>query len=1034
MKRTAEGYLGRLFGQIPPELAALQPFKTQTPNFVKKGAKIPKYLGKWAPWSFDGHHLKVHLVNYYYPDAYRRRAAEYYAFYQEVPPPEFSFSGVRARPFKDGHCHFWNNIGGLPRPVLKLVTRHLRYPPPDDVQNFHIKMEALRQGAMDFLKRNPRSLQSEFRDVACFMSQVWDSLRIGLQYAGISISALRRSILIEALVTAPESFAQLLKADAGICRRNAIMQEDNPLQLVEEMNGVKGISALNFSMLARSLPAPLHPDQVIDPYLERMTKEPAEIHPEGWLRDWFRGHMPEKLKHLGFTIGTSACVEFSRRQGGLPAACATLVALGHRENNGQIKKLFSQYDGIATSQLGMAQLFWAEGELGVEFPIAYKWRCLLFGSLLVVEAIQREGIIPPAYVIEAPEKGLKTRIPTAGIAPVVILQHVLRSYIDQFLARDCRIGPSISPGDAMRNPIIPNDWEEREDYHLRSLDATTATDNHPFKWQRSIYQELFKYLPETEWFGRLKALIPTLLGPRCLVTDRECGFPLLKDKEPLPPWVERMPIGLRKEAAKLYKRSHFPLPVSIDEFGWPAEDKEVFKTFKDLIPPPSAEIWASCPDKVFDPVAIPTEYKGVRSSLAVFPVSLEKIIDFYRQFSGTVSERGAMMGEPTSWPGLSLINVMTWEMSVPFERWYKLRTTGDDALAFTTDEDDVNWNKNLLQHGVELSENKDYVSKLYGNYTEVLVNHKGEPLGVAPLSTLVGPFGGSKGTLNWAACPAHTQIVCERVNAAPFSRRFFKTSRFWPQWIAAKLLRLPINYPLSWGGIEMDSNVILAKMTGATLRRWAFHLGNLSIKNLVLESSSLAITKGPNFGPSWSQVLNKAAEFEVAGMLSMRMRRQPCPDFSSAEQILKAIPPEMKVAILKDGAEKIEAKLLAAIVTEYNKDPNTHYRDLAELTRQFRSMGAVSELLNGRRAEEGEKAPSVIRAAQKFHRVLRPKPSHIPIKIGVRTLIRQTDEKRVRFLPQPLGSLNVLNVVEDNARSWEDIIAPREFPGRKYRS
>jgi hypothetical protein len=116
-----------------------------------------------------------------------------------------------------------------------------------------------------------------------------------------------------------------------------------------------------------------------------------------------------------------------------------------------------------------------------------------------------EGLIPGSYVIVAPEKGMKTRLPTAGIACVLIIQHILRSYIDQFMVMDARIGPSVLPGDAFSNPIKVSGWESMK---LRSLDATTATDKHPFAWQREIYSVLLDYLPDIEFFQRVRKLIP----------------------------------------------------------------------------------------------------------------------------------------------------------------------------------------------------------------------------------------------------------------------------------------------------------------------------------------------------------------------------------------------------------------------------------------------------------------------------------------------------------------------------------------------
>jgi len=1022
---------------VPAEVLA---FQCTAPNKfwqreTKPGQKSKSFTGPPTPsyWSFDGRFIQCKIHEKAWPEEVRRHADALYRFYGEIPPNELTFKGskTRAKPWKSSYKTFWNVYGGLPERLRRMLKKH-DVEPDGIVYNTNLRMEAWRAGVLEFLKRNHHTKLSRHLQWWRFVESVWCSLVLACESIGLKLPGHRQSFLATALLSDPQAFAESIKRTSSALRRLAFMRDladYDGLLLWPELSMLPEPLQLQWSMAARSLPAPLEEDHSLLPkYFDRMSKTvPAKIDSDVWVADWFRRFKPHEYEHRPFSLGTSACAELSRAAGGLIAAIGPLIVVGKSHYKEGIFDM--PVDPKASS-----------GPLDV----GLKWRWMIYGSLVVCEALQSQGIIPAAFAISAPEKGLKTRIPTAGIAPVVVIQHVLRGYIDQVMERDIRIGPSISPGDPLKNDISPSSPFMGH----RSVDATTATDLHPFEWQRSLYRGLLDTLPEKEFFQRVRKLIPWLFGPRTLFQNRSCigeDYPFLSDKV----WHDYLAIPLEKKNSlrRMMEKPNSGIWAYSATDMFPGLDKDtgLFFALKELdfgtpvrffegvrsmyAPNPHQRLY----DETASGPSIPVRRAEYQTTGKVFatgtydhmenrpmPQMLADLVSFHKSYQKVefneadknrqVTVIGAMMGEPTSWPGLALLNVWTWEESVPLERRYSLRTTGDDAEGFLFEEESELWTKNLTSKGVVISSSKDYFDKgnKYGLYTEVVTDSVGLPLGCLPLSTLVGPEGGTKGTESWATAPSHTLVVANRCGAS-IRKTLWKLSRFWPQWVAARAVGLELNFPERWGGIKMPSSVMRCSPPQGNLRRWARLMSDLTTQQLILGEGTFAIHKSQPFGPNFREVIIKHQKREVLKMAP--------PGRRAAGEAMFATP-----AACKPWIDAHLRRLFSAFkVKEAFLNPDGTLPPLLhaqQIARGMRTTGALDAILSGARPEPGEKVPAIQKAGNRYRaRLKRAKGNLMPLKLSIPDFINKIEEKGERYLKPPYDESKLVTP-PDVQRLW----------------
>jgi hypothetical protein len=985
---------GRLFGRIPAEVAAVSKLSFDGVDIVcETRRKVNRFLksstdmveesrghrGKLTPYPNLGRAGKF-VPERFYPEAIRRKATGYFLYYGVPVPADFNLRSAQPLKWVPAHERWWKrHAGGYPLSVLRLLAKALKWPHgmvrqlerTFDTQQW---LECQRQGT-----RECTALTKKDRERllwAKYCEATWDAVRMAAGLAGATPpnwAEMRFRLLCN-----PEGFAREAKQMAHYCRSRVFSSQGEALPGWEWLIPLGNREKLQFSYVARALPAPVQlAEDMLDKYLRNMERPPlpleGEDDPRPWLSRWFEEHQPKALEHRSFTIGTAACVELSGIDGGLPKMCAALILYGHLatlEFPGLRKYLFPKEVTIS----GL------EGTIYEHWPpirqIGDRWTKLLIGSLLCCETLAKVGR-PKSLVIVAGEKGLKTRLPTAGMAPIVILQHWLRSYMDQFMERDPRISPSITPGDPMRHQV----QRYGQGMVARSLDETTATDNHPFKWTFTIYQNLLEYLPPSGFRTRIGRLLPWIFGPRDIIESREfdrldlpCdpimlstihNFTLLS-AQVIPMQVERTnfvpanPItgSPKGEAIKW---------VSEDSVRWSKSEKDPKKFFnflgrnldKEIIQRSRTSLRASDgeglgleTEHVFVDKAAPYDYFSAGRPLPEWAQILGK---FYLGVVLTqpiaITERGAMMGEPTSWVGLSLLNLWSYEDCVPPDRWHNIRTTGDDAHTFMFPAESKAWTTTLTRRSAEVSDTKDFEHETFGLYTELCLEGE-ELIPLVPISAIVGPYGASKGTTNWATAPACQTANTDRLGSTT-PRKCWLMSRFYPEWVAAAKAGIPLNYDWEFGGIQLRGAPLKTGSSNWTVRQkhqygawWA----NRTVLDLNTKGS-LCLLKAPNQVPSWEEMVGQSVE-GMAYALVPRVRGRP---LMPIEPIIKSLKSAAGGAL----------RTLDGNLSEYRTKPD-HWA--AERWISLRSYGLFNELLKGTEFARNIKAPDLFKCSDAFFR------------------------------------------------------------------
>lgn len=927
-KRLQEGYLGRLFGQVPPEVAAMN-----------------------HCWLIADH-IRVKISNYYYPLQVRKLVTEFYNYYGWSIPREFTLGPERSlkpHPFRWGKDDrdLRRLTGGIPKPIMNNLKREFKLSPllikHYSAFNHTIWLQCQALGVREYLahlEQSPgHSKLSESIDWYCFSSDVWDALRLSFDLCKITMSRDEKSEIFSFLLSSPLFFAELLKADATLARRRAFNQTQEKFKLFPQLEELTVKQWLQFSYLVRALPADptRYKTYSLSAYCTNMCTVGITL-PESTdvaLDKWFSRCYPKQIKHLPFKIGTSACFEFTRTEGGLPKACSIYVAVGKqyaRKNLTRAQELLPLVVEDRSSDDDFAQLY-------------QRWRYLILGAYVTVWDMYQQDIVPPCLIIAADEKGLKTRFPTASIAPILILQHVLRSYMDQCLMNDERISPSIRPGNPLRNPIGKTG-------KFRSVDATTATDNHPFELSRKIYYRLIDRLieetPKADFFKRIRRLVPFIFGPRALVLERE------------PSHLDNVIKRVGRNFFKIHQLSDNMMGV-FKSAGFSEEFLLKPVEFDDP------------PDPIF-------------SDLPEF-IDTNKLLGYYRNVSnesresGLHTKRGAMMGEPTSWPGLPLVTIMAWEDTVAPHRYGNLRTTGDDAECRVKDDIESElFTANLEARGEVVSEFKDFLHDHLSVYTEI-ISWNGKPIkDIFPISTIIGPFGASKGTINWFNMPSQTQAVLARTGAvAPM--KVWRLTKFYPYWHYARWLGLPLTVPIPYGGIALPipkfNHDFFMSLDG---QRWGRFLSHTSSAEWVSKQKTLSLVRAPKFGESWKEHIERVSIKAAVDVIPRLMRALVLPKVTAGViEACKALLIE-QIHPLRESEDDTD---------DFEQEASAHLEGLL-------APSKLNLLLKGNIPPFGEKVPNPIRVSEQFHRRLAG-----PIKGKIRNvghLISTTDEHRARFI------------------------------------
>jgi len=386
--------------------------------------------------------------------------------------------------------------------------------------------------------------------------------------------------------------------------------------------------------------------------------------------------------------------------------------------------------------------------------------------------------ILPVQPLVAPEKGLKTRIPTKSLTAVNLLQSVLRKALDSLLVGDPSCSKSL--GGKLDLPSLPKGDK-------LSIDLSSATDFHPFWLTITVYEELCDLFPEE--LGRFKPLLPKLLGTKLVVEPNslEIDYP--------PPEPE---ISLWSVVATLVN----PFQVAHEECP--------------LLP----ENWREVVDNY------PTKYLSWIRGIEEFSTTSGRV---YR------TSVGEMMGDPTSFPVMPMVTIFVCHklaLSAP-------RTYGDDgviSLRQNISVEDVD--KKFLSLGSRPNRSKTWIHPTDYLFCEV-VYQKGKPLYKELLSLWSAPPGASKGTLNWYNLPASQLGQYVAYGTLPSRRMLrreglFQYSKFKGDWEAALYMGIPLGAIGFMGGISHPCYPVLPRKELRWANRWMALLSSMPLKKLIV--------------------------------------------------------------------------------------------------------------------------------------------------------------------------------------------------------
>nr|QNS31044.1 putative RNA dependent RNA polymerase [Insect narna-like virus 1] len=564
--------------------------------------------------------------------------------------------------------------------------------------------------------------------------------------------------------------------------------------------------ALQFSYAARALPPPVFesPEEEehskrrhICDFIWRVCSEPGPEPIPEWPRfldQYFRRFAPKRFDPQIYP-STSACLEFPRKSGGFRTGYQLMVGLGFKTVFPEgLPPILRTEKGVKTHIVGVAdtteadllptqipggwysmgficmtrdylsqnrrQLVAPESDATYEERECTPWGILNFlfcvGVKECIEAMRAEG--PPLSLpLYADEKGLKVRLPTCGPIALNILLQPLRACMDQVLKRDPCCSESVG-GKLGRDPLRP------EFLGVYSQDLSFATDLHPHWLGKEAYCALLR-LPQMP--RKIGALAPPLLA--------EMGVPaelgVVEYTEELVEWL----LGPR---TFVRGRTRFPFELPPHPYAGEVEG--------------------------MSRVGIGLRYLDLN-----FRFSREDALSYYRKRRWNLiatSKRGAMMGDPTSFPVMSLCTRYAASLLPP--RGRAIWSCGDDALIANISRGEVEvYNRGLESLGLKISKPKSFYTPRSGLFCE-------EPwkLGASRCSPYCYisfwscPTGGSKGNVSWATQASAYREFCRSKGFGFRTRRrlsLLSYSKFLPEWRETGK-HLDLSLPEWMGGLDVD--------------------------------------------------------------------------------------------------------------------------------------------------------------------------------------------------------------------------------------
>jgi hypothetical protein len=578
------------------------------------------------------------------------------------------------------------------------------------------------------------------------------------------------------------------------------------------LTGMSRVECLHFSYNSRAYSAPLPELMDEEGHLNdlrgRLTSNPTPEHPEwrSWISKYWAEHRPREIV-IKAQPSTSGCLGRPRWDGGHRKGYTDLILfeMGHMSSSELLKfskSLRKKLEGSQEAVYGNLANTYACRNTRVKqirdirkpsgsqlntIPKLTDWGKVSSAETAALNELMLRGaervldLLPilPVFPVLAPEKGLKTRIPTEALTASNVIQQAFRSAADEFLRQDPRVSESL--GGSKKFTMGPGPY--------LSQDLSVSTDLHDFWLTEIAYEELIEHVPILERFRRH---LPKLLGPKAIIYDsqiRETWAPnrdVLKSQ--VPDWAK--------------PKTDFFLKC-----GLTMEYIQCDQLYE---------------GDLFDVVTSNPNSTTSKSRLADFKTRYSTWLDDLLDLPFYVTTKGEMMGDPTSWALLPLVTLFCTEKHGLTD----VVTCGDDAWIggfFGKKE----FFARLTRMGAEVSWKKTFSHAYKGLFTEDTYEyHDGhlKKLRRTMFTLWVGPPGGSKGEVNWFNLPSSAKSV-----GSDFT--LHKYSRFKTECTAALKLGIPLGAPVFMGGIGHPKYGVSPHLR---LSQWMDYLSSLKVKDLLL--------------------------------------------------------------------------------------------------------------------------------------------------------------------------------------------------------
>jgi hypothetical protein len=407
----------------------------------------------------------------------------------------------------------------------------------------------------------------------------------------------------------------------------------------------------------------------------------------------------------------------------------------------------------------------------------------------------------PVMPIEAGEKGLKTRFPTTSLTACNLVQQILRKSIDSIMIQDCRMAEGLGAPKA-------SSFKSSADFY--SQDMSFATDMHPFWLTRAVYEELAeldtrlqKYLPYYDKHFGPRRLVLNTKHPSCDISEiryYQWGSPVSIEAPALHPFIQHA--GSDFSSLRLTMRGKVPLP-------------------------------------------------HVRKAIDYMAAYREWLREISGPGVGPLTKRGAMMGDPTSFPVMPLMSAFA--ARAAHHSRFDGMLTGDDAAYSGFGRSKIAPYEAAMQSvGGVISVKKTEWHRKKAIFCEAPY-YEGRKIGFQFLSNWVAPPGGSKGEVNWIT-QSLTVVQQNKDAGRPSIAGLWEHSPLWRSQQAAYLMGLPIGAAPEFGG---GNHPRFSKTSTKWHASWLGYLTQMPLAELI-SGSGLGVFPSP-----YQDVRRIAADFVV---------------------------------------------------------------------------------------------------------------------------------------------------------------------------